>query len=147
VPARPWRRIALADDRFLYVDSSALVKLVVAEPETEALARHVRRSGRRLATSRVAVVEVARAVRLANASIEGQSKARDLLDTTVLVDVSSTLLQAAAALASRTLRTLDAIHLASLELVDPAEVVVYDRRLAGAARELGYATVAPGADR
>ncbi len=122
------------------------MKLVIAEPETPALREHVLRGGRRLATSRVAVVEVARAVRISNASIEGQARTRELFDRALLVDVSAVLLNAAAALASGALRTLDAIHLATLQLVDPEEVVVYDRRLAEATRELGYRTVAPGAD-
>lgn len=119
------------------------MKLLIAEPETEALRAHVHHSGRRLATSRVAVVEVARAVRISNPSLEGQARARALLDGALLVDVSAALLNAAAVLASRTLRTLDAIHLATLQLVDPEEAVIYDRRLADAARELGYDTVAP----
>jgi predicted nucleic acid-binding protein len=102
--------------------------------------------GRRLATSRVAVVEVARAVRISNPSIEGQARARELFDSALLVDVSAVLLNAAAVLASTTLRTLDAIHLATLQLVDPEEAVIYDRRLTDAARALGYTTAAPGAD-
>ncbi len=121
------------------------MKLVIAEPETEALRAHVQHSERRLATSRVALVEVARAVRISNPSIEGQARARELLDSVLLVDVSPVLLNAAAVLASRTLRTLDAIHLATLQLVDPDEAVVYDRRLIEAVRGLGYTTVAPGA--
>jgi uncharacterized protein len=121
------------------------VKLVIAEPETEALREHVLHGGRRLATSRVAVVEVGRAVRISNPSIEGQARARELFDSALLVDVSAVLLNAAAVLASRALRTLDAIHLATLQLVDPGEVVVYDRRLIDAARALGYRTVSPGA--
>ena len=121
------------------------MKLVIAEPETEALREHVLHGGRRLATSRVAVVEVSRAVRISNTSIEGQARARELFDSALLVDVSAVLLNGAALLASRTLRTLDAIHLATLQLVDPEEAVIYDRRLADAARGLGYPTVAPGA--
>ena len=123
------------------------MKLVVAEPQTEPLREYVRRSGRRLVTSRIAVVEVSRAVRISNASIEGQAKARQLFDGALLVDVGATLLSAAAVLASTTLPTLDAVHLATLQLVDPEEALIYDRRLADAARGLGYRTVAPGADR
>ena len=64
----------------------------------------------------------------------------------LLVDVGDVIIEAACILPRRALRTLDAIHLATLQLVDPDEVVVYDRRLADAARELGYRTVSPGAD-
>ena len=122
------------------------MKLVVDEPESAALAAHLRPLAQQLATSRLAVVEVARAVHIANASIEAQARAREVLDGLVLVDVGGALLQAAAALASERLRTLDAIHLATIELVDPDEVLVYDVRLRNAARDAGYATISPGAE-
>jgi predicted nucleic acid-binding protein len=74
----------------------------------------------------------------------GQARVRELFDSVLLVDVSALLLNAAAVLASNTLRTLDAIHLATLQLVDPVEAVIYDRRLADAVRALGYRAVGPG---
>jgi uncharacterized protein len=134
----------VADERVVYADSSALVKLVVDEPESAALKEHLRQAPARLASSRVARVEVARAVRIASPSLAGQADARSLLDEVLLAPVGDVIIEAACHLASRMLRTLDAIHLATLQLVDPDEAVIYDRRLADAARGLGYATVAPG---
>ena len=140
------RRIAtVADERVVYADSSALVKLVVDEPESAALKEYLRQAPAQLASSRVARVEVARAVRVASPSLAVQADARALLEDIVLAPIGEVIIGAACQLASAALRTLDAIHLATLQLVHPDEAVIYDRRLADAARELGYPTVAPGA--
>ena len=118
---------------------------MLAERESEALAEHLRGDARILATSRLAIVEVTRAVRVANGSIEAQASARVIFEGMLLVDVGAAILSAAAALATEQIRTLDAIHLATIELVDPDEILVYDRRLRDAARDLGYETASPGA--
>jgi predicted nucleic acid-binding protein len=120
------------------------VKLVVDEPESEALEDYLRQSPTRLASSRVARIEVTRAVRLANPSLALQAAVRERFERMLLVDAGDVIIEAACHLASATVRTLDAIHLATLQLVDPDDAIVYDRRLADAARGLGYATVAPG---
>lgn len=143
---RRWRLIALASEpRISYADSSALVKLVLDEPETAALAEYFASTRPALVTSRIAVVEVGRALRVANASLAAEANARELLTAATLVDVGRTIVQVAAHIASETIRTLDAIHLATLQLVDPDEVLVYDRRLGDAVRSLGYTVIAPGA--
>jgi predicted nucleic acid-binding protein len=66
------------------------------------------------------------------------------LEDIVLAPVGDVVIEAACQLASATVRTLDAIHLATLQLIDPDEAVIYDKRLGDAARGLGYTTVAPG---
>jgi uncharacterized protein len=121
------------------------VKLVVDEAESDALEDYLRQLPTRLASSRVARVEVTRAVRLANPSLALQAAVRERFDRMLLVDVGDVIIEAACHLASATVRTLEAIHLATLQLVDPHEVVVYDGRLIDAARALGYRTVSPGA--
>jgi uncharacterized protein len=121
-----------------------LVKLVIEEPETEALRHHLSR-GFDLATSRIAVVEVTRAAKVADPSIETLENVRDLFADCLLVDVGEVVLSAAARLASLPVRTLDAIHLASAHVAEPAEVIVYDRRLRAAASEAGFAVASPGA--
>ncbi len=121
------------------------MKLVLQEPETAALAEYIASTRPALATSRIAVVEVGRALRVANASLAAEANARELLTAATLVDVGRTIVQAAVQIASETIRTLDAIHLATLQLVDPDEVLVYDRRLGDAVRSLGYTVIAPGA--
>ncbi len=98
-----------------------------------------------LTTSRIALVEVLRAVGIANESSEARAEAERLLESCLLVDVSEALLRAASRLASREVRTLDAIHLASAHRVGADEIVAYDRRLVEAARRERFEVVHPGA--
>jgi predicted nucleic acid-binding protein len=121
-----------------------LVKLIVEEPESEVLARHLEDEPV-LATSRIALVEVPRAIALANPVTEVVEEGQRLLASCTLIDVNDGLLRTAAGLTSRTVRTLDAIHLASALRVEPDELVAYDRRLLEAAAERGLAVSSPGA--
>lgn len=125
-----------------YLDSSALVKLVVAEDESLALRRALRRHPSRV-SSALARVEVVRAVRAYGA--EGSTRARVVMRGLDLVPIDDGILDAAARLDPAVLRSLDAIHLASaLRLAGELEVVItYDRRMAEAARSLGLVVAAP----
>ncbi len=67
-----------------------------------------------------------------------------LLDSCELVPVSVSLLRAAARVASRAIRTLDAIHLASAQQIAADGMLVYDRKLAEAAEAAGLVVSAPG---
>ena len=139
------RTIALSVEQALtYVDSSALVKLVVEEPESAALERHLA-GERALVTSRLALVEVSRATAIANPAAEVRDETDRLLASCMLVDVTDALLRAAAELTSLPVRSLDAIHLASALRVGADELVAYDRRLTTAASATGLAVVSPGA--
>lgn len=119
------------------------MKLVIEEPESEALAHYVDEVNPVLATSRVALVEVVRAVGLANPSADARDEAIRAVKSCLLVDVTDVVLRSAAGLASLTVRTLDAIHLASAQRVGADEVLVYDERLREAAAASGFATAAP----
>ena len=130
--------------RLVYADASALAKLVVDEAETEALKRALAPDDV-VVTSALARVEVTRAVKAANGSDEALHAAGELIDGCIVIDVADDVLRAAASLVSPRLRTLDAVHLASAKAVGPDEILVYDRRLADAARNAGLATAAPGA--
>jgi len=126
----------------VYLDSSALVKLVVREPESRALRAYLRRHPERISCG-LARTEVLRAVRPGGpASVEA---ARRVLHGIDLIRLDDSLLDAAGTLEPIGLRSLDAIHLAAAQLVAPVlrAVVTYDRRLADAAASLGFATVAP----
>ncbi|MFN8545496.1 MAG: type II toxin-antitoxin system VapC family toxin [Candidatus Binatia bacterium] len=126
----------------VYLDASALVKLVVLEPESRALRAYLRREPERVSCG-VARTEVLRAVRpLGPAAVE---TARRLLRSVNLIRLDDTLLDAAGILEPLALRSLDAIHLAAAELVAPAlrAVVTYDRRMAAAAAALGFPVAAP----
>lgn len=125
--------------RRLYADSSALVKLIVAEPESAALQNHLA-DDPVLVTSALARVEVSRAATIARGMPD---QAEELLSRCELVSVDLALPRAVE-LASVRIRVLDAIHLASAERVEPDAVLVYDERLASAARERGLVVLQPG---
>ena len=116
---------------------------MIEEPESADLERYLG-SDAVPAVSRLAIVEVPRAARIANASQELQGEVRRLLDSCLLVDVSDGVLRRAAGLTSRAVRTLDAIHLATALYIDADELVAYDRRLLEAAEAQGVRAVAPG---
>jgi uncharacterized protein len=129
-------------DAAVYLDSSALVKLVVAEAESDALIAYLRDRPTR-ASCALARVEVVRAVRPHGEP--ASRRARQLLDRISLLRLDDVLLEAAAALAGSTLRSLDAIHLAAAQALGDslAEIVTYDHRMAGAAQGAGLAVNAP----
>lgn len=126
----------------LYLDSSAIVKLVVREPESAALRRWLRRK-RPLVSSALARTEVLRA--LLPAGGEAVSRGRAVLRGLALLRVNDRVLEAAGLLLPVALRSLDAIHLATArELGDElGSLVTYDDRLAEAARDLGHRVAAP----
>lgn len=128
----------------VYLDSSALVKLVVAEPESSVLADFLRGWSERV-SSAVALTEVPRALRRAGFGASERRRSREVMARIALVDVDRRILVAAAALDPPALRTLDAIHLATALAVreDLAAIVTYDRRLAAAAERAHLEVSAP----
>ncbi|HLF47967.1 MAG TPA: type II toxin-antitoxin system VapC family toxin [Methylomirabilota bacterium] len=118
----------------VYLDSSALVKLVVTEPESSALAAFLKGRSERV-SSAMALTEVPRALRRAGFGASERRRAREVMARVALVEVDRRILAAAAALDPAALRTLDAIHLATALAVreDLAAIVTYDRRLAATA--------------
>jgi len=121
------------------------VKLIIEEEESAALERHLAH-GPIIATSRISTVEVPRASALANPAREIRVETDRLLASCMLVAVSTELLRAASQLTSASVRTLDAIHLASALRIEADELVAYDRRLLGAATEHGLAVATPRSD-
>jgi predicted nucleic acid-binding protein len=134
-----------------YLDASALVKLVRAEPETDALRSFLANAD--LLSSELALTEVSRAIRRAAAhdpALELEpliARAEELLDAVALLPVDRAILAAAGALEEPVLRALDAIHLAAAIDLSPIDAFVsYDERQSAAARLAGLRTVDPGAD-
>lgn len=128
----------------VYLDSSAIVKLVARETESNALRRFLRRRAERRVTSALARVEVVRAV--AAAGPEAIAQARRQLARVDQLTVDRDLLDAAATLAPGTmLRSLDAIHLAAAQSLgaELSSVITYDRRMQESAAALGIAVAAP----
>lgn len=125
-----------------YLDSSAVVKLAVHEPESLALRRYLRRRNP-VVTSALARTEVIRAVLpLGDEAVAAGKQALSRLD---VVRINNSVLDAAAVLAPAELRSLDAIHLATASALgrDLGAVVTYDDRMAAAAGRLGLRVVAP----
>lgn len=127
----------------VYADASALVRLVVTEPESAALARWLPPAAD-VVTSAVSLVELTRATRPAELEDDREPDPQAVLEGCSLVDVDLVVLRQAAALASRSLRTLDSIHLATAIQVVPDVLVTYDRQLARAALAAGLRVEAPG---
>jgi predicted nucleic acid-binding protein len=125
-----------------YLDSSAIVKLVVAEPESAALRRYLRRR-RPVVSSALARTEVIRA--LAFEGEEGLSRGRAVLARIDLLRVNDRVLDAAGLLGPAEVRSLDAIHLATAQQLgsDLGQIVTYDARMTEAARHLELRAAAP----
>ena len=126
----------------VYLDSSASVKLAIREGESESLRRHLRRR-RVWVSSAIARTEVQRALIAAGAdALQG---GREILSKCDLVRVNDRVLNAAGILQPNELRSLDAIHLATAQLIgaDLIELVTYDERMADAARMLGHRVSSP----
>ncbi len=134
----------------VYLDASAVVKLVRDEPESVALRAYL--DGAELVASELVLTEVPRAIRRASAF-----DPRLRLDTLIaradavvgamgLIPIERHLLLAAGALAEPALRALDAIHVAAAVWVSPIDAfLTYDERQAAVARLAGLRTMAPGA--
>ena len=125
-----------------YLDSSALVKLAVEEPESAALRRYLRRR-RPVVSSALARTEVLRSLLLEGD--EALARGRSVLDRVELIRVNDRILNAAAMLLPVKVRSLDAIHLATARQLetDLGRVVTYDERMLNAASQLGIRTAAP----
>jgi uncharacterized protein len=126
----------------LYLDSSAIVKLVVSEPETRAL-RELLRSWPERVSSVIARIEVERvARRLGGGTVR---RARTVLSRMALVELGDLVVRSASAIQPTELRTLDAIHLATALSLgeDLGAICAYDARLVDAAAATRAEVVAP----
>jgi len=127
-----------------YLDSSALVKLMVREDETSALEADLAgRDG--LVTSRLAEVECRRAAeRAGNRRL--LQRVSEVFDSIYLLDLTAPVLAHAARLRPSSIRSLDTIHIAAAISVGDSELdlITYDDRMAEAARANGLRVAQPG---
>jgi uncharacterized protein len=125
-----------------YLDSSAIVKLVVQEKESDALRRYLLRRHSPI-TSALARTEVLRA--LLPGGERAVAAGRRVLSRIDLVRVNDHVLDRAGTLLPMEVRSLDAIHLTTAGSigVDLGEVVTYDKKMVAAARQMGYKVSSP----
>ncbi|MBA2504571.1 MAG: type II toxin-antitoxin system VapC family toxin [Thermoleophilaceae bacterium] len=127
----------------VYLDASALVKLVRPEPESAALGDFLAGRPRR-ASSKIAAAEVPLAVRRRTSDPSAFERARSVLSDVGLLDLTDARVRLAAE-TDPPLKALDAIHLATaLSLIELEAFVVYDRRLIAAAEAAGLPVASPG---
>jgi uncharacterized protein len=128
----------------IYLDTSAFVKLVLGERVTPTLQEFLtERPGTPLVSSVLLVIETRRAI---VRQAPGELARADLLLTRIdQVDITLAVVEAASRLPDPTLRSLDAIHLATaLQLgQELTALVTYDGRLAAAAGRQQLPVVTP----
>jgi predicted nucleic acid-binding protein len=127
----------------IYLDTSAALKLVVAEPETGRLelwmAEH---AGIPRVSSRLLRIEMLRAV--TRTAPHRMSRVNVVLSAIALLSMDD-VAPAAEVIGDKTLRSLDAIHLATAHEIrtELSAFVCYDKRLRDSAHALGLPVEAP----
>jgi predicted nucleic acid-binding protein len=129
----------------VYLDSSALLKLILPEPESADLGQTLRRWPDWV-SSAIAAVECRRALARVDAPADVLARADAVLAATTLLHVDEAVLTLAGQIPINGLRSLDALHLASAMAMgdDPDAFVTYDDRLADAADRLKLNVIHPG---
>jgi len=124
-----------------YLDSSAAVKIVVAEPGSAELLAWIRREDPDLVSSELMRAEVLRACR--RHSPDALAAGRETMDAITLIELGRDIVMASAFVDPPELRTLDALHIATaLSLGDElAGVLTYDDRFADGCRAHGLRIV------
>ena len=128
----------------IYLDSSALVKLVLTESESQALIQWLaERADLALVSSALHRTEVPRAVWRADPSALPRSLRQ--MRGVDKVAVSTSILDTASVIPPQTLRSSDAVHLASALSIrrQLTAFVAYDKRLLAAAKDAGLPTASP----
>jgi predicted nucleic acid-binding protein len=128
----------------VYIDSSAVGKLLADEPESAALASHLDRLyGERVGLVSSTLLET-ELRRMGVRNGIDQATVSDTLDIVTLVMPTRSTFYQAGVLADRYVRSLDALHVATAVRLDVESFITYDDRQAHAARVGGLHIVAPG---
>lgn len=134
----------------IYFDTSALVKRAIREIESAALIDSIHQwmlEGSQMVSSTLAWIELTRTIR-SRREWETPQDIIQLIDNAVAgIDespISETVADIARRIGPASLRSLDAIHLATATLIGADLVCAYDERLLSSAEELGFRTIAPG---
>jgi predicted nucleic acid-binding protein len=126
-----------------YLDTSAFIKLVLTEPESRALRDELRHTETELVSSALLSVEGRRAARRYGRL--ATNRANTALTTVTLLAIDQPIIEIAGELEPPELRSLDALHLATILSLgaDVERVYCYDSRLTSAARALGMEIAEP----
>jgi uncharacterized protein len=124
-----------------YLDTSAALKLLVEEAESDALARDVDSEGPNLVACWLLDTELRRAAQ--REATLTQENVSDLLDGVDLYEVPPSLFREAGLLPGASLRSLDALHLAAAVRIGVDHIVTYDVRMTASARMLGLSVLSP----
>lgn len=125
-----------------YLDTSAALKLLIEEAESDALAEAIDAAEPNLTGCWLLETELRRSVqRIPQLSHQAVS---ELLDGVDLYEVPASVFREAGLLPGEHLQSLDAVHLAVAVRLGVDELLTYDRRMAGAARGIGLSVLAPG---
>jgi predicted nucleic acid-binding protein len=129
-------------DRVVYLDSSAFVKTVMVEAESDQLGRYLAQVGRLVSSSLLETEARRAALRVDPRHL---TLVEQRLRSVALVAVTTDILVAAGSLRPVGIRSLDAVHLATaMALGGELDCVVsYDERMAAAATSLGLRVRAP----
>jgi predicted nucleic acid-binding protein len=129
-------------DRYVYLDTSAFMKLIAPEAETVAMQRYLVSRSLRVSSALLRTEALRAAMRLSEDHV---AKVRRQLRNVALLDIGREMLEQAGSLMPADLRSLDAIHLAAaLSLGDElGDVVTYDARMRSAATAQGLSVVSP----
>ena len=127
-----------------YIDSSALVKMIVTEQHSKDLVAWVQSMNPTFVASDLLKIEALRSARRIDPSVVRAT--RDALRCVHFIALSSDVCELAADLEPAVLRSLDAAHVATALSVgdDLDAVITYDQRFAEACANLGLNVVAPG---
>lgn len=124
-----------------YLDTSAALKLIIREAESEALVEVIGSARPTLAASFLLETELRRVVhRVPQLS---QALVTSLLDRVDLYEVSPAAFRHAGLLPGAQLRSLDALHLATAIAIGADDILTYDQRFAEAAGQVGLTVLAP----
>lgn len=127
-----------------YADTSAVIKLLVEESHSRAFAAfYDGHTDSEWVSSALLRIEVTRAVIRAMPAL--LPDARDLLLAFSYIAIDDDIVEGAVNEPDRSLRSLDAIHLATATRLgaDLGDIVTYDERMAAAALSMGYKVSAP----
>lgn len=130
------------DAPLVYVDTSALGALLIAQSETQALVDWLDQTPVRLVSCDLLETELRR---MAVREGRDQAKVSAILDGVSLAALDRATYRSAGFLPMPYLRTLDALHLEAAMRLDVEAVLTYDQRLGEAARSAGLDVIAPGA--